>query len=346
MYWMCVQLWRHNYSRICCTFRGRGLVIHLNLFSWTVATDWLAWETSRCSVGFYHNPTWKHTVPKKMESTSFLRWSPSTAEFEGPSFFPPSPLLSLPRSNFCTSSFSVGARRGRGSRGTASCGRPPASRNLPPERLRPHRCAAAPALRCRTPAPAVPRQILALPQRFVLTVPQQMYRNTLGEMFFERQCGRKAFGFTCSWSVTRAKRFFSSCSHISRLIKNVYLAFFSNNTMNWCWLRWHFLLKCPNNILGLDRPLPHYDSLICGLNKIGVKRYKDKKPLLNGLFIVNIKWSILLKVYCTFWLRSTFLDILTLPPTWALNMLLTPLFVAWTTESLIHYFWESFNDQH
>lgn len=116
--------------------------------------------------------------------------------------------------------------------------------------------------------------------------------------------------------------------------------------MNWCWLRWHFLLKCPNNILGLDRPLPHYDSLICGLNKIGVKQYKDKKPLLNGLFIVNIKWSFLLKVYCTFWLRSTFLDTLTLPPTLALNMLLTPLFVAWTTESLSHYFWESFNDQH
>lgn len=92
-------------------------------------------------------------------------------------FFTSPPSLSLPRSNSCTSSYSVGARRGRGSRGTASCARPPASQKLLPERLRPRRCAAAPAQRCRTPALAAPRQILALPQRFVLTVPQQMYRN-------------------------------------------------------------------------------------------------------------------------------------------------------------------------
>lgn len=146
--------------------------------------------------------------PKKMKSTEFRWWSPSTAQFESPCFFHPHPLLSLPRSNSCTSSYLVGARRGHGSRGTASCVRPPASQNPLPERLRPRRCAAALAQHCQTPALAAPPQILALPQRFVFRVPQQMYLNTLGRCIFEWLCARKTFRFTCSWSVNAVKHFF------------------------------------------------------------------------------------------------------------------------------------------
>lgn len=80
-YWMCVQLWRHNYSRICCTFRGRELVIGLNPFSWTDATDRLAWETFVWHSRLISQSFLKTYDPKK---TEFHQWCPSTAKFEAP----------------------------------------------------------------------------------------------------------------------------------------------------------------------------------------------------------------------------------------------------------------------
>lgn len=77
-------------------------------------------------------------------------------------------ILSSRRFSCCPGSSSAGATRGLVSRDTASSDKPPASQKLPLALLRPPQCAAVPALRCLTPAPAAPLQIWARPQRFVL----------------------------------------------------------------------------------------------------------------------------------------------------------------------------------
>lgn len=82
-------------------------------------------------------------------------------------------ILSPCRFSCCPSSSSAGPTHGLVSRDTASSDKPPASQKLLPAPLPPPRCAAAPGLRCQTPAPAAPPQTWAHPQRFVLFI--QLY---------------------------------------------------------------------------------------------------------------------------------------------------------------------------
>lgn len=94
-------------------------------------------------------------------------------------------ILSLCRFNCCPGSSSAGATHGLVSRDTASSGRPPASRKLPPVPLRPPQCAAVPAPRCRTPAPAAPLQIWARLQRFVWLVQLCIYPGSVNFIYLQ-----------------------------------------------------------------------------------------------------------------------------------------------------------------
>lgn len=103
--------------------------------------------------------------PKKCKAPNSIKNLLPPENLKVLSFYPL--ILSLSRFSFCTNSFSVGAQRGPGSKGTASCVRPPASQNLPLEPLHLLQCAAVLAQRYQTPALAAPQQILAPPRRFV-----------------------------------------------------------------------------------------------------------------------------------------------------------------------------------
>lgn len=207
MYWMCVQLWRHNYGRICRTFRGRELVTRLNLFSWIDATDWLAWEKSCCSRGLYHGPSWKHMIPKKMESAEFRWWSPSTAEFESPCFFHQHPL-SLPQVQLLyellLSWSSTWARLQRHGilRQTSSVPEPSAGAAL----SSPVRSSAGTAL--PDTSTCSPSADFGSPTEVCFDSAAAGVWEHIGQIYFERLCGRKTLGFTFSWSVNATKPFF------------------------------------------------------------------------------------------------------------------------------------------